>query len=523
MSILLDPPNKKKRGLLPPKWEYRPLTKEQALALPASHRLFVGSSVSDSGTPHCAGAACRTLTNLFTDSGRPDLSPYALAENKNFPRELTEQGVYTSWLAPHTILNTLGGNSYYSRKDTPVLDNQVWNTAPVGSFVLLGDGWERPHATYAEKAGHIPSRHTVTYYGLTADTKEPIFIDSYNRQAYVGEKDLRRAWPDYSINSVLAPKEFETFQTTRTEPDILTPLKDLNLGKYLQRLPSVLKAYDIPGSQRDLGKFLNTLQKHSGELSSYLKLSPEDYEKLATVALGLTLTESQGGMGLRGLRGLADRAFGSTQGYTQLSLKNIAPEHHWFLSQYGINKSSDLSNPEKSALATLVHLADLHKNGTAMYAKGVAPQILPGTPVGFKGNLRRLQRGLLPTLHTSDHPTEGNSPLTETQLLGYRWRGDRAIRYGNAQGEDQYVKNLQNYVTALRSTWVDPFYTEPKTLGTPPATPQRRIEMSAAQLRNFLKLSQATTPTFDNTVSSTMRFKNPALQEFLMNFAKTLK
>jgi hypothetical protein len=459
---------------------YKPvLTQEERVAINNSKDI----RVFPSSEKECAGDACRNMMTPLQTLERPNY--YTILANienaggfKDKPSQVLKQGANSSW---HNagIASENGAVIHYNEveHEKKKLD-EVFNTKlPVGSFVLFGTDNSPHEGSYSATKGFKPSSHTLIVYGYDTNG-EPLLMDGYNKQLY-RRGEAEKEWKNYHIQTVFTPKEYigldqdnitaflegkkEDFKTPvplikkegvnkeeKEKPIDLNTLDFYNVNynspKYYERMKKHA-SFAGPDGQFDEGKmssFMQTLHQYGPQIATDLRLNTEDYTKLANLASSLALNESKGGRGVSGLSGWVDRNFTKSQGITQLSLDQIDPKLRSYLSNmYDIKDSKDLNDPSKSAIATIYHLAELSQTAPAAYKEGLKrKEYIESNNPSIKTRLGNFWRGRN-TVEHEGYYTKGNiENMPWEQQMAYGWRGLKKLKTGDAQGKDQYTKNI---------------------------------------------------------------------------------
>jgi hypothetical protein len=436
-----------------------------------------GTALWSKNTKSCASDACKAMSDhVWPKLGAPSI--YKLMDaakiasgpaykQDDFSNRVFVDGATSSWHSAGAIHKFLDGQTYYnSLKDKPENLESALKSAPIGAFILLGPDNDEHPTGFSGTQGFANSNHTLIKYGST-DTGEPLLLDGYSSKIFT-PKDLKKAWEFYTVQTVIAPKAYtslndytnkRTVYNPVTQTTSSAPIEPVNFSaaKYFANTGRIAAQEGLEINSGDMAGFFKSLQQNGDALAAYLRLDPDTYKNLAATAGALALTETKGGVGLRGFSGWKDKNLTSSQGLTQINLNNIAPEHKAFLKSYGINDKRDLVDPRKAAIATMVHLADLSRNGVNLYKQNLAGSEIPGQWRTPKNRINDLLHGNISgalDAYTPAYTTKGNEPLTLTEILAYAWRSPKMLKRGDAQGSSEYVKNVQKYKQGITDSWV---------------------------------------------------------------------
>ncbi len=140
-------------------------------------------------------------------------------------------------------------------------------------------------------------------------------------------------------------------------------------------------SFRLTRDRYEMKPFYNSLQSNKNSLMHDLKLTDEEYNSIAKSLIGIAMQETGGGTAIEYTAG--DIAFdmntpgADTHGLTQLNWNNIEGDYQLkrIAEKYDITKASDLMDPEKAAIASMIYgyrnLAVSRRN----YDKGVEPGV----------------------------------------------------------------------------------------------------------------------------------------------------
>jgi len=425
--------------------------------------IFIGNA------KECAGDACKNLAPVVGLAGRKNIYQI-LAENEkagkfqNVSRDIFGEGLTSSWHSAGIFTDAGAANILYNAKvNKPEELNNALSRANVGSVVLLGTdipALQRNSEGYSSKKGFFPSNHTVMVYGYKP-TGELLFMDGYDKQIY-DINDLNNRWSGkYKIQTIYTPKEYVGLNKGYMEDvynnKLISSSKALSLddnkpvkaddkiyynsAKYFKNLEATGKEFH----KGDMAVFFRSLHDHAPEIAKDLYLNNNDYTRLANLAASIAIKETKGGKSTHGFFNEIAEAHGDSKGLTQIKWEALSPEIQSVLyKKFAIASDYDLRvSPEKSAIATMYHLGELINQVNSNYEKGVDKKTyIDSRTRGLTEVTKRKLRGQKADWNVEAYTTEGNAPLSIEQKLLYGWGGLHRLKTGDAQGKNEYIKDV---------------------------------------------------------------------------------
>lgn len=292
----------------------------------------------------------------------------------------TRMGSVDSWDAAGVFADS--GITYFnSLKDDPEKFNDA--ATPVGTFYLWGpEGRDSHPEGYSKDKGYNNSNHTMIKVGWDKDTGESVLLDGYSQKLYTLSQ-AKKAWSNYSLQTAIAPSENENlnkefFQNYLTSAPVISSTE--NLPNSYDRLKNNLEFLSgVKGKKVgseflniDLQNFSKAMVDNAGSLSSTLGIDRNKYIKMMNFLIATAMSESKGGKSLKGLKGNLSEFLGSTIGLTQLNPDNIFndPQLAVVAAKYGIESESDIKDPYKAGIASIIYLSQLDKTSERLYNKG---------------------------------------------------------------------------------------------------------------------------------------------------------
>ena len=281
-----------------------------------------------------------------------------------------------------------------------------------------------------------------------------------------------------------------------TENDTLLWDNAVSVSKKFGR---IIKTADTPA-----GIFFNTLKNNKNTLMNDLSIDSEKYDMLVNTALKIANEESSLGRGTkyRAYEKIESSDFGRdaisavrkikegdgtiSLGMTRMKIDNFSAEEKVLLDKYGItygDNKSNIDKPEKSAIATLIHLAYLDKD-YPVYLDRIRAVKPDTNDAVVQNSIKNAQIHIFDIFTAKDELTSKKDlvlsaltsindskqekyllkeagitsqdlddirvyastvELSEPAYLAARWNGKRVIPHGNEK--DIAVKNLVNIIT----------------------------------------------------------------------------
>lgn len=404
-----------------------------------------------------------------------------------------ESGDFTadSWDI-HGILVEKGGKNIFTDPKYSITAKGAWNSLTPeqkknlykqmtpGTIIGLGGTYPGAAPGLNSKHGLADNRHSAMMTGYDTDGTPIIYEGGLYKRI---DGALSKVITNITIPAQLADKTFEGLKSSGVLTNEYKPLsinlKDKKISEEMQQM-------------------LNTLVKSKEKLAADLYISPNQYDAYAKALVSLSMNETEGGKGL-GHRIQTPLGLGKTIGITQLNFDNIKnkPELATMARKYGITKKSDLKDPNKAAIASMIYMKDLDKTSSILYRKGKESSTrtftptraksfneytgafyidetgkhiqtrmpaagMYGGPKGIERSLKSIQADLdkqAPGIYIVyknengqiriDKKTQGNIELTPQERWFYGWQSPNILRTGDARGLSAYVKKATNIFNNL--------------------------------------------------------------------------
>jgi hypothetical protein len=272
------------------------------------------------------------------------------------------------------------GKTFYNILDENRNENFDLDT-PVGTFYLWGPDQDMHPYGYSKAKGYKNSNHTMIKVGWDKDTGESILMDAYDKKLYT-LSEAREVWKKYNLQTVIAPEENlnlnrEFFQKFFDEQNKSYDFEVQNPYDKIKKSVGFEKAVNNSSEgekylTHDLGNFTLALVQHANNLAKDLNLDPDKYKQMVNFLTATAMTETKGGKSLKGIKGYASELVGSSIGMTQINPDNIFndPRLASIADKYGIRSRSDLKDPYKAGLASMIYLSQLDKSSKSLYNRG---------------------------------------------------------------------------------------------------------------------------------------------------------
>lgn len=450
----------------------------------------------------CWGGNCKQSADYYYNK--------FLANNKGFPSTYSmtpmSEKYIDEWAKGDTefqsvdtwdvaeLLHRQGATTYYNSMnpdDGEANSLKNLNKAPIGTYVLWGPKGNKSDKSsrntgmsYKDGKGNYPaSHHTMIIAGYNKDGEAILYDGFLGKKGTL--KEMQDRWSKYVPQVIISGKgtENNTFEKLQKGSSESTKYTPLNLDGIINE------------SNKD---FLTPLISYKKDLISELGITNQEYDELAAAVVSLGKNESDFGNSqaakFKDITGL-----GETVGITSINYE-INIEDNYKL-RYQLNsifpdfKKSDLKDPEKSAIATLLLLNNQKHIIESMYKEGKTPGSIDyrkedftkrlvresGSTVNDDGvyleevNKRIDINGLSPEQATKKlnelsgtqnysvksegllgelvvtKKESGNSVLTFGEAADYYWRNPIFLRKGAAQGNSSRSINSVNYYKDIMS------------------------------------------------------------------------
>ena len=140
-----------------------------------------------------------------------------------------------------------------------------------------------------------------------------------------------------------------------------------------------------PSKNFRIDNFTKSLIENKSKIQQTIDISDKDYYFYSKLAIGIAKEETLFGLGegyclkkntpiiAQFFRTCAGKTPSSSMGLTNLKIDDLGNAEKKILAQLGVT-SKNIFNPEKSAIATIVHLSFLNRDYYNKYLKKVAPK-----------------------------------------------------------------------------------------------------------------------------------------------------
>lgn len=206
--------------------------------------------------------------------------------------------------------------------------------------------------------------------------------------------------------------------------------------------------YEVKDADVDeLEPFYNALKTNKRSLMDDLNIKVKDYDMIAKTLVGITMEETEGGSGWQ--HNIENKMFGVGQdsvGLTQLMWSNIEndPKLKKVAGKYGITKKSDLKDPDKSAIASMIYGHRNFVSAKENYKKGKKPSIRTyKASDSWKTDLKQYA-GKNPVYDGYTFRTE-----EDVNVDFFTGSGDRWNPFGGI-GMDKSIENIQAQFDAIK-------------------------------------------------------------------------
>lgn len=499
------------------------------------------------------------------------------SRNYDFAKSYNKVAAADSWDIHGVVVDRGGKNIFTGGKDYSYDTDEYQNQDDLADFSTLSDSEKQ--AIYAQMTpGTIVGfgKYTVgenQKYGLTGSTHStqvvgfaedgvPIIYD-YGKYVRLDDPNL---YGTDNISNITIPKQQlgKNLEWAKSK------------GYYKNEGPSDLN-FDISplyeeGDEDELKPFYDALSKKKRRLMNDLNIKPEDYDMMAKTLIGITMAETTGGAGVQhNIEGIIPGTpFQETAGLTQLTWTNIEndPKLKKVAARYGITEISDLKDPGKSAIASMIYghrnMQAAKKNweegkgheGTRTYYpadswkqetkqlfgksstydgykfktdEGPKVDFFTGNKyigLGWDKSIEDIQAQfdeIAPGKYTVreedgdyvvDKVTKGNSELSPEEMFIYNWNSPNILKSGDAQGGSAYVRGILEEM--------DKFQIGGEVVPEDVQAMKDSLEQELQNLKGFkmnpaqqLKLSQQLHDTYNENVPRRFKIGGPKLSKEL--------
>jgi hypothetical protein len=361
----------------------------------------------------------------------------------------------------------------------------------IGTIVGLGESKIRDYnSSYNKKYNLLPNRHSAIVVGYAEDGV-PIIYDTLGKYHRIDNREGA-----FAVSNITIPKEFEgkTF----------AGLKEQGILSSAYQEPKIKPNKNL---SPEMNSFISSILKNQDKLSADLGVTPGQYSNYSDWLYAIAMNETKGGRSPNH-KIQTPLGLGSTIGLTQLNIDNILnnPGLKEVAEKYGVTQKSDLKDPAKAAIASMIYAANLDKTSKRNYeigkpggertfrynprsaaynSKGFLAESSDGkTPAKYipirsgrstlisddKRSIEDIQRDLdefNPGVYTVKQEGAGgggqivitkktkgykdNTPLSEAERFFYSWQSPNAVRTGDAQGKSAYVAKANSSLRDLNT------------------------------------------------------------------------
>lgn len=422
----------------------------------------------------------------------------------------SEQGDFTvdSWDIHGQIQEEGGVNLYTQRLDrsdgasakwadsgigkmTPEEQKELYAKIPVGAIIGFGDAKSKDYGLNNQK-GLAASHHSAMVVGYNKEGV-PIVYD-YGKYTTLDKNKF-----DLAVTNISYPKELEG----RTQSGLAALNKKATPTQMdFDYSPLIAQGAD----KEEMDKFYGTLQKNKKSLMNDLNIPNAEYDDMSKVLMAISMQESEGGNSVEDniMPHWTSTMLGDTQGLTQLNVDNILKDEKLapIARKYGITTESDLHDPDKAAIASMIYATRNKSTAEKNFKTGAqggeriyrAPDRFSGKAIQnmlmnsnttYDGETFRTEEGatvevrewgmdrdiadinadlnnIAPGryrayLEKGDvviaKKTAGNAEeLTPQEKFIYNWQSPYALATGDAQGGSVYSKQIMANYKAINSS-----------------------------------------------------------------------
>lgn len=473
-----------------------------------------------------------SMRELNKKSGQPltddqrleiDETPYFDAKGLDFTADswdihglLVDKGGTNIWTAG--VHEPGAGHPRSSWKNMSQQEKEaVYAQMPVGTIVGYGwgdDAFDDEDSEYKKgmnlQKGLASSNHSTVVIGY--DTRGVPVIYDYENYTPMDQYGLNEAgmpgtmYGPEQLTNITYPKGLENKTLQHLKDDGLFNTQPKKLDLNYDALESELYS---KGDREVLVPFHNSLVNNKNDLMNHLNLSEKDYDMISAVLLAQTMQESSGGDSFEDnwIPHWYSEWRGDTQGLTQLNIDNILddPELKKVAKKFGITEESDLFDPEKSAIASVIYGKRNLKSGKKNYEEGkkgpgvrtfypradIREDLGMSVNITYNGDEFKTDEGVTVNFENGwgwdydideiqeqfdaitdkdgnsvkgkyrvyekdgdilvDKNTLGNvEGLSDELIFAYNWQSPNSLRTGDAQGESEYGKNVMRVYKKLR-------------------------------------------------------------------------
>jgi len=467
----------------------------------------------------------------------------------------------------HGIMVEKGGTNLFSGTDGDFTNldlderSRILKSMPIGT--IIGFGENNRYKGYNQSQGLNSSNHSAVVVGYTEEG-DPVVYD-YGEYTTISADKYSTNTHGYGLNTltnITYPKDQDGKNKEFLEEKGLFNNTPEKLSLNQEALQTDL--YD-KGDPDLLKPFHDALVSKKRNLMNDLDINEEDYDMIAGILLAQTMQESSGGTSFEDkyIPEFISEWQGDTQGLTQLNINNILNDEELapVAEKYGITEESDLFDPVKSAIASMIYgkrnLAAAKKNykdgensGIRTYKPRSDIRETAGMNVNitYNGEEFKTDEGVVVPFENSwgfdydideiqakfdkvkpgkykvyekdgdilvDKVTNGNKEnLSVEEIFAYNWQSPTALRTGDAQGDSEYAKNVLRVYNKLKQKPED----QPEEKLGGEITPEY-----VQRMREALHLESQRLDSLDSTLSEKSKILNGIVSTYNENVPEKFK
>ena len=393
---------------------------------------------------------------------------------------------------------------------------KLYSEITIGTIIGF-NAYPNKNVKYNEKYGLTPSGHSTMVVGFDERGVPVVYdygnytpIDAGSKGYMANGTQSQGTLSKFSnITNITYPpnSKGKTYSWLKEQGMFDTTPEELNLN--YDALETELYA---KGDKKALTSFHNSLVDNKRKLMNSMNISNKDYDMMSGLLLAQTMQESAGGESFENnwVPNWASQALGDTQGLTQLNITNILDDEQLapIAKKFGITEESDLFDPEKSAIASMIYAKRNLQAGKKNYEKGKGQKgtrtFYPrndiretagmNVNITFNGYEFKTEEGKIVDFFTGnnwsgvgwdksikdiqaefekiapgkytvreedgvrvvDKITNGNkgtnkgeSDLSDEEIFAYNWQSPNSLISGDAQGGSEYAKNVMKIYNKL--------------------------------------------------------------------------
>ena len=343
---------------------------------------------------------------------------------------------------------------------------KLYSEITIGTIIGF-NAYPNQNVKHNEKYGLTPSGHSTMVVGFDERGVPVVYdygnytpIDAGSKGYMANGTQSQGTLSKFSnITNITYPpnSKGKTYSWLKEQGMFDTTPEELNLNHDALKTELYAK-----GDKKALTSFHNSLVDNKRKLMNSMNISNKDYDMMSGLLLAQTMQESAGGESFENnwVPNWASQALGDTQGLTQLNITNILDDEQLapIAKKFGITEESDLFDPEKSAIASMIYAKRNLQAGKKNYEKGKGQK---GTRTFYPRDDIRETAGKYTVreedgVRVVDKITNGNkgtnkgeSDLSDEEIFAYNWQSPNSLISGDAQGGSEYAKNVMKIYNKL--------------------------------------------------------------------------